>query len=63
MKEPAEIVTGREVSDVGDGGRPRVRFTDGDALEADDVVLANGAWLGRLASAARRPAPVQAGRG
>ncbi|MBC3194292.1 FAD-binding oxidoreductase [Pseudonocardia sp. C8] len=60
----AEIVTGREVSDVaGDGGRPRVRFTDGDALEADDVVLANGAWLGRLARQHGVRRLVQAGRG
>ena len=60
----AEIVTGRDVSGVeSDGGLPRVRFSDGDALEADDVVLANGAWLGRLARRHGVRRLVQAGRG
>lgn len=59
-----QIVTGREVSDIdGDGPRPRVRFTDGDPLEADAVVLANGAWLGRLARRHGVRRLVQAGRG
>lgn len=60
-----EIVTGREVAEIEgrDGTRPRVRFTDGDPIEADAVVVANGAWLGRLARRHGVRRLVQAGRG
>lgn len=59
-----EIVTGRVVTGIdGDGDRPRVDFADGDAIEADHVVLANGAWLGRLARRHGVRRLVQAGRG
>lgn len=59
----AEIVTGRDVERVEGGGRPRVRFDDGNVLEADAVVLANGAWLGGLARDHGVKRLVQAGRG
>ena len=61
----AQVVTGREVSGVDgrDGARPRVRFSEGDPMEADAVVLANGAWLGRLARRHGVRRLVQAGRG
>lgn len=60
----ADIVTGRDVSGIeSDGGRPRIRFAEGDDLEADDIVLANGAWLSRLARPHGVRRLVQAGRG
>ncbi len=60
----AEIVTGRDVAGIeSGGGRPRVRFSDGDALDTDAVVLANGAWLTSLARRHGVRRLVQAGRG
>jgi D-amino-acid dehydrogenase len=60
----AEILTGRDVAGVDQRGTETVvRFADGTDLAADAVVLANGAWLGRLARPHGVRALVQAGRG
>jgi D-amino-acid dehydrogenase len=60
----AAVETGRTVSGAGPrpGGGVRV-VADGDPADFDVCVLANGAWMGRLARRAGVRVPVVAGRG
>lgn len=57
------IRTGAEVRAVDTGGSPGVTLVDGERLEADSVVIANGAWLPELARPHGVKVRVQAGRG
>ncbi|EMY34242.1 oxidoreductase [Arthrobacter crystallopoietes BAB-32] len=59
-----EIVDGFDVVDIRDDGtRVRVIGADGRMHAADDVVIASGAWLGKLARNFGIKRVVQAGRG
>ena len=58
------LLTGVAVTDVVDGIRDvRVVTSDGSSRSYDSVVLATGAWLGKLAREFGVRTPVQAGRG
>lgn len=61
------VITGRTAVTGVEGGTPtapaQVRTADGEVRQADVVVLANGAWLGRLARPFGVRTVVQAGRG
>jgi glycine oxidase len=64
LHEGAGIRTGQEVTGIltGDDGRVRgARLSDGEAVEADVVVVAAGAWSGRLDLP--RPLPIRPVRG
>ncbi len=59
-----EIVTGFEVTDIVDtGSGVTVTAASGEKIDTDAVVIATGAWLGRLARKFGVKAIVQAGRG
>lgn len=60
----AEIVTGFDVVDIRDDGTGvRVIAADSRLLQADNVVIASGAWMGKLARRFGVKRVVQAGRG
>ncbi len=59
-----KVRDGVEVDSVGPYvGRQGVRTVDGEVIEADEVVIATGTWLGRLAKPHGVKTIVQAGRG
>ena len=63
-KRGAELRTGFDVSDIKDlGTGVEVIAASGDTIKADAVVVATGAWLGKLARHFGVKAIVQAGRG
>lgn len=63
-KRGAELRTGFDVSDIKDlGDGVEVVAASGDTIKADAVVVATGAWLGKLARRFGVKAIVQAGRG
>lgn len=63
VERGATLLTGRAVSHLDGGSRPRVTLDDGETLDADTVVLATGAWLSDLARGLGVRTRVQAGRG
>jgi D-amino-acid dehydrogenase len=62
-KRGAKMMFGRKVTSVNKGSSPSVTLEDGEVIEADKVVIANGAWLPQLARAHGVKTRVQAGRG
>ena len=58
-----QIRTDAEATHVATGDKPAVLFPDGSREEADQVVIATGAWLPRLAATHGVKTMVQAGRG
>ncbi|MCG7292567.1 FAD-binding oxidoreductase [Corynebacterium afermentans] len=57
------ITTGAEVVEVTSTRTPAVKLATGERLHADNVVLATGAWLPKLAKVLGVTTLVQAGRG
>lgn len=62
-KRGATMKFGQAVTSVGKGSKPTVTLEDGEVLEADTVVIANGAWMPGLAREHGVKVRVQAGRG
>ncbi|MFS0081401.1 NAD(P)/FAD-dependent oxidoreductase [Corynebacterium striatum] len=58
-----EIRTGASVVDVQSTRKPVVELSTGERLQADNVVIATGAWLPKLARRLGVRTRVQAGRG
>ena len=58
-----EVVTGKTVESVEGGAKAAVVYADGTREEADQVVVASGAWLSDLVRDHGVKVPVQAGRG
>jgi D-amino-acid dehydrogenase len=51
------------VTSVGSKGRPHVVLSSGETIEADDIVLAAGAWSGELLARAGIRVPLETQRG
>ncbi|MDY3126553.1 MAG: FAD-dependent oxidoreductase [Corynebacterium sp.] len=59
----ATIHSKASVTEVTGGKAPSITLSTGEVMQADKVVIANGAWLPQLAKAHGVRVPVQAGRG
>ena len=63
IQRGGKVTTGVEVVEITSTRKPAVKLATGEWLHADNVVLATGAWLPKLAKDLGVTTLVQAGRG
>lgn len=63
VERGGKVTTGVEVAEVTSTRKPAVKLSTGEWLQADNVVIATGAWLPNLAKSLGVTTLIQAGRG